>query len=248
MSTAFKAPAAQLARVWTDPAAFGLTLLTVFLDVYVLPARDPWGPASPLHWDPATLDMELHDDFGVDVSPASFDRLQTAIRLFTTDDFFQSVPDFVHACTSLAGTFCPADTVIFPDCAEIAWGITEGLLIQPAEDEAPNPFSPEVVGFISQALEEEGIITPPDVLRIATRERSLMDRVSYDFSDDPELFSAIQQTESDRTNTINQEIHRRLQLLLQQLHALPLTHGRTQFVTKLLAKLPRGTAPPPLAS
>lgn len=213
---------------WLSPASFATTLLTVYLDCFGTEA---------LTWDPNTIQMEVEQEFGVDMPAASFDRLLTAISLLTTDTFYTSCPDFVRACVVLSGHTPTPDLLILPDCADLAWGMTEGMLINPPED--ANHFDPEIVGFIAHALDEEGIITPPDILRIGTRSRDLAEHVRYNFSDDPEMFSAIQNEEASKTDTINYLVRARMRGLIKQLQVLPLTTGNVQkLAEKLLAGLP----------
>jgi hypothetical protein len=43
--------------------------------------------------------------------------------------------------------------------------MTEALLIQPPDDDDENPFSEDIVAYIGQVLNQEGIISPPDILK-----------------------------------------------------------------------------------
>ena len=212
---------------WQNPEAFGTCLLILFLDTY---------GTEGLGWTPETIDMELSTDFG-DVPAANFDRLMTACSLLTSNSFFKSPVDFVKICMSLSGIYQPAEHMLLPDSDDIAWGVTEGLLISPPDDNDNNPFDPEIVGLIGQVLDEEGILVAPDVLRIGVRGADLRSQVDYDFSDDPEMFGAIQKTEQERTDRINHTIQRRSLALMTQLRDLPLTNGKTDFVQGLIDKL-----------
>lgn len=227
-----------LAPFWARPGMYAFNLVTMFLDCY---------GKEGLYWLPETIEMTIREDFGVDLSPASFDRLMTGINILTSNSFFVSESDFTRECVALAGTFAPEDLLELPDCLDVAWGITEALLLHPPEGE--NPFSPEIVGYIAHALQEEGITNPPDVLRIASSQLAdLANQVSYDYSDDPEMFGMISQMESSKTDDINKTVRARLTGLLQQLQALPLRSGKTGFVAALLGKLPHSDEPLPLPS
>lgn len=224
----------NLRQFWTKPC-FGLNLLIMFLDSY---------GTEGLKWDPTTIEMDIQDDFNVELPPANFARLMTAISILTSNSFYTSVPDFVQACVTLSGTH-PTSSMILPDADDIAWGVTEGVLISPPEDEQKLPFNEEIVAFIGETLADEGILTPPDVLRIAGK--GLMDQVSYDYSDDPEMFTAIQSVEKDRSDNINRIVIGRTHALLQQMQSLPLRTGKVHFVEKLLAKLPPAEEVMPLS-
>lgn len=231
---------ARLRRLWAGTDGFGFTLLTHFVDHFWREFPDEKSPdrRSPLEWTPATIEMELAADLQVEPSATAMDRLQTAIAVLTGDSFFVSPVDFARGCVSLAGPFVPADHMAMPDCKDIAWGITEALLIRPPEDDEREMFSPEVIGLIGQALDAEGIINPPDVLRIGARDTDWSARVSYDFSDDPEMFAAVQQVEASRTDEINATVRGGLRRMLEQLRDLPLRYGKTEPVAALLARLP----------
>lgn len=235
MPAATLTPAALLA----DPQAFAYNLLAVLLDAYGTEA---------LSWTPETIEMELRDDFNVDVPPGNFDRLMTAIGILTSDAFFTSPVDFARGCLSLAGTFIPANQLALPDSAEVAWGVTEALLIEPPPDEEEgskggNPFSEDITAMIGVLLDREGILTPPDVLRIATRDGDLAARVSYEWSDEPEVFSAIQKFEAEKTERVEGAVRARLSALLDQLQALRLTNGKAGVVEGLRERMARRLPP-----
>ena len=228
----------DLKPFWADPRMFGTTLLTLFIDCY---------GTDGMHWDPVTIQMEIEQDSGADIPAVNFDRLMTAINLHLTNTFFTSVPDFLRTCVILAGHAAVPDQMILPDSTDLAWGITEALLIAPPDDNEHDPFVPEITAYVGKVLDSEGIINPPDVLRIATRDSALADQVNYDYSDDPETFSAISSMENSKTDDINHVIRGRLSALCLQLQALPLRHGKvSEVVKRMIGSLPKTDEPLPL--
>lgn len=210
----------RYAEVWTGDATFATSLLLLAVDLYGTEAFD---------WDFATLKMEIEEDFDLVLPQANFDRLVVAINLLTTDDFWKSLPDFIAWCNILDGdTYDPR--VFDPaDAEEIAWGITEALLIEPPDED--EPFTDEIRAYIGAALDQEGIINPPDILRLALRSNpDLTSTIQGEFSDDPEMFGAIYQFESQKTTAINEYVKARLKLLSTQLRELPLRSGDTADV------------------
>lgn len=226
--------------VWSDEDSYALTLITLFIEEYVI----PWAKAkeegnteeeNPLNWDPETICLEIEDDHNISLPKLVHDRLMTAINLLTTDSFFKSCPDFIAYCNVLAGTpygpeFDPADSV------EVAWGITEAMLISPPDDNDEEPFTDEIRAYIGQALDDEGIMNAPDILQIALRDAKLTD-VQGEFSDDPTMFNAIYDAESSKTDDINRAIRQNLRQLLAQLRELPLQDGDTSKVEQMLQQL-----------
>lgn len=217
-------PKKLMQEVWTSKETFGSVLLTLFLDRFGTEA---------LEWDPSTITMEIEEEFDVDLPQLTLDRLMVAIQILTTDKFFKSLPDFVTFCNVLDGDVYDPETFDPADAEEVAWGITEALLISPPDDDDPEPFTDEIRAYIGATLDKEGIINAPDILRIALR----MARVSpnmEEFSDDPMMFNAIYDLEAGKTEDINQSIRLKTQLLVAQLQALNLENGNTDEVIRML--------------
>jgi hypothetical protein len=220
-------------NVWQNENSFATTLLTLFIDTYGTEALD---------WDPLTIQSEIEQDFAAKLPRAVFDRLMAAIAVLSTDSFFRSLPDFINLCNVINGdSFDP--TVFDPaDAGECAWAMTEALLISPPDDEEEEPFSQDIVDYLGEVIKSEGILTPPDILKVSLRKdaRELIEKVKYNFSDDPEMFNAIFDTEKSKTDDINNLVKSRLVELVGQLEAIPLNNGdSSQAVKKLLASLPR---------
>jgi hypothetical protein len=230
----------SLAHYWRDRRLFATSLLALYLHQYG-PKEGKGSEIECLYWGPETIEMEVHDDFGVDLPQGNFERLLTAITLLTTNTFFTSPPDFTRACVVLSGHVPNPNTMLLPDCADLAWGITEALLISPPDDDDQAPFSPEILGYVGTCLDDEGILNPPDVLKIGTRSADSLNRQNYAFSDDPDMFAAVVGFERDKTQSINDLVRGRLRALLTQLSTLPVAHGKAAaLAANLLAKLPAG--------
>lgn len=211
-------------EAWTSRETFASVLLTMFLDRFGTEA---------LTWDPTTITLEVEEEFDVDLPQLSFDKLMTAIKIMTTDRFYRSLPDFVAFCNVLGGdTYDPA-TFDPADAEEVAWGITEALLIYPPEDNQSEPFTDEIRAYIGAVLDSEGLINPPDILRIALRQSRVAPSVQ-DFSDDPAMFNAVYDFEEGKKQDINQSIRLKTKLLAAQLKALSLQNGAAESVVKML--------------
>lgn len=211
-------------EAWKSRETFASVLLTLFLDQF--------GPEG-LEWDPSTRVLEIEEDFDVDLSQQNFDKLETAIQILTTDRFQKSLPDFIAFCHVLNGDLYHPNTFDPADAEDVAWAMTEALLISPPEDNDPEPFSDEIRGYIGGVLDKEGIINAPDILRVALRKARVSPSIQ-DFSDDPEMFHAIYDVESGKTEDINETIRTKTQILAMQLAALNLQNGNTQRVAQML--------------
>lgn len=206
----------RTALLLSDPEAFATTLLVIAAAQF---------DEEFLYWDPETVRMEMNQELNATISDANFNKLIAAIRLVTEDSFYNDLPTFIQICNALYnGTFTP--TRFDPaDAGEISWGITEAMLIWPPDDNAQEPFAPAVVQYIGHAVREEGIMQPPDVLRLGVGGEGVWAEVQHAFADDPEMFAAIHQVEQDKTEEINAMVKSRLLLLLQQLDGLQIQAG-----------------------
>jgi len=161
-----------------------------------------------------------------------------AIELVTTDNFYVDLPAFVRICVALYGGVLELEWWYPADAEQIAWGITEALILWPPNPDDEKPFDHKIVEYIGQVLLEEGIIQPPDVLKLGILPEGLQEDIQLAFSDDPQMFSAVFQIQKAKADEINQEVKRRLAHLLTSLDALPLQTGDAKdSVKKMLAAL-----------
>lgn len=214
----------MMKSLWTSPQTFASILLTVFLDRFEM---------EGLGWDPNTITLEIEEEFDVELPQCVLDKLMAAISILTSDTFYRSLPDFITFCNVLSGDTYRPDMFDPADSAEVAWGITEGLLISPPEEEQEGPFSDEIRAYIGAVLDQEGIINAPDVLQIALRKANVSDAANQ-FSDDPEMFNAIYDVEAGKSAEINSIITEKVKMLLGQLRAIQLKNGNTMTVAKTL--------------
>lgn len=187
-------------------------------------------------WHASTFRSMIEQRFGVKLPKCNLDKIMAAATICTTDLFFTNLDRFIVLANILAGDefdpseFEPADPV------ECAWAITEALLLDPPDEENPEPFSDDVRRYIGFVLKEDGFVTPPDVLRIAIGD-DLAGRVSYDFADDPEMFSGIWSVQEGKAAEVEAILRENLIELRHQLGLLRLQDGSTAEFQKRLAVL-----------
>lgn len=210
-----------------DPNTFATTMIVILSDYY---------GQEMFTWAPQTIRMETEEDFDMKWPQANLDRLMAGIAILTTDNFYKSLPDFIELCNILSGSAATPGVFEPADAGECAWGITEALLIEPPDETDENPFDDQIRAFIGKTLELEGIIVPPDILKIATGREGLKLNIHNDYSDDPELYGAIWQAEESKTEDINSLVKERLTLLLNQLSVVQLMNGTTSEIAKKMLK------------
>jgi len=230
--------ATRFKPILTDPHAFASTLVTVLVDMYGTDA---------FRWSPRTIVMELEEDCGCKLPPVNVDRLMTGIILLTTNRFYKSLPDFVELCAVLSGAHSTPGIFTPADADDCAWGVTEALLLSPPDERDPEPFVPEIRFYVGQVLKAEGILTPPDILKIAVVDPKVLSRVQADFSDDPVMAEAIWSMEASKTDDINRLVRERLMRLVDQLSKTPLQDGNVEGVAERmlgsLRAMPQGGSP-----
>jgi hypothetical protein len=214
-------------KLWKSPDTFASVLLAAYLDRFGTEALD---------WDPTTATLEIEDEFDVDLPQESLDKLMVAIQILTTDRFYRNLPDFITFCNVLSGDDYRPDMWDPADAEEVAWGITEAMVIYPPEDNDLEPLSNEIRAYIGSVLDAEGIMNPPDILRIALRQARINPNIE-DFSDDPLMFNAIYDLEEGKKEDINQAIISRTKMLADQFAQLKLVNGKTDDVAKMLLQM-----------
>lgn len=209
---------------WKSRDTFASVLLTLFMDKFGTEA---------LTWDPTTITLEIEDEFDVELPQLSLDKLLVGVQILTTDRFYKSLPDFISFCNVLSGDTYRPDMWDPADAEEVAWGVTEALLIYPPEDNDEEPFSDEIRAYIGATLDREGLINPPDILRIALRQARVSPSID-DFSDDPTMFNAVYDLEEGKRADIENTIRMRTKMLAAQFRALKLDNGNVEHIVKML--------------
>lgn len=145
-----------------------------------------------------------------------------AICILTSDDFYKNLPRFIQLCNVLADdTFNPL--VFDPaDSFEMAWAITEAMLLSPPEED--EPFTDEIRYYIGHMLSEEGVVNPPDVLRIAIQDVSIEDPLAGD-TEDPTMYAAFYESQRSKSEEITAMLKQQINELFEQLQSLVLSEG-----------------------
>lgn len=217
-------PTSPNGAVFLDHASYATVLVIAYIDEF--------GTAA-LHWDPRTIQLSVDDVAGGSISDTNFAKLMAAIAIVTTDRFFVNLRDFLPLCRSLCGGILDPTVLDFPEIEELAWGITEALLLSD-QNEIPE-FDPEIRAYIGEAAKREGILDPPDVLAIATGlNPGLRNQVISDYADQPQLQQAIVSVQESKNQEITEILKTNLTKLFAQLGNLQLDNGDT---SKLLEKL-----------
>jgi len=206
---------------WIDPEAMASTLYVLYLDAV---AHDESGEFDPetTGWEPSTIRYEAEVAAGATLPEANFARLMAAIAIVTTDRFWTDARAFNDLCLILSGSM-PSREFDRADAADLAWGITEALLIDSPEGE---PFSNEVRRYIGAVVDHEGFLNAPDVLGVALRGPIPAD-----------LPEGAAQASLEKEREIENIVKGKLLLLAGQLDQLSLRHGSGARIVESIRQL-----------
>ena len=197
---------------------------------------DRYGPDA-LQWAPETIRRELEDDYQLQLPKYTLDKIMAAISIVTTNYFYKDVTRFIELCNILAGDEFQPDEFEPADASEILLATTEALLLWPPdEDSEDTEFSEEIHEYISQVLQEEGILKPFDILRLAF-DNDKAPIVDAEYADDPEMFAAIYDTQQSKQNDMQAMLMESVGALTKQLRLLPLKNGQASAVIEQLHRL-----------
>lgn len=218
-----------LKAVWKNEASYATTLLLCYIDAY---------GTEGLEWDPMTVRQEIEEDYNIKLSNKNFNKLMAAINIATTDQFYNSLPEFIDLCNILSGDVLDPRWFDPADPGECAWGMTEAMFISPPDKDDENPFAQDIVGYIAEIIKAHGIQNPPDVLKVGLRDdaKQIAENVAQTFSDDPEMYSAIWKVQQEKSEEIREYVKSNLRSLVDQIGKLPLTNGNAADAVKKMAQ------------
>jgi hypothetical protein len=212
----------------TDNQTVATVLLLILIDTYGIEAVDEW--SAP------TIQAELEDDFNVQLTNDTVDKLMAAIAILKSNAFYKSLPDFIRLCNALCGSGYNPGVFDPADAQEIAWGVTEAMLLSPPEDE--DPFAAEIKAYISETLRSEGFTAAPDILSsIYNVSNQVVGSYEAMAQEDPELFETAYNIAAEKTSDVDAIINDRLRLLVSQLSRLPLRSGDAKPVVDRLNEM-----------
>lgn len=172
------------------------------------------GPES-LDWEPEILRDAFEDAYGIDkLSQRLFDKLNCGYMLIGTDAFTSSIEAFLSATAVMNNMVFEADEVPYCTFEMCAWSVWEYInLMGDIEDGKPtDQFSPDIILYIQQTANENGISRFPLWLKFAEPENSLPD-----LSGDIEQFEMYQERQNDRISDMNGFVTRKQEELTEEL-------------------------------
>lgn len=184
--------------------AFATTILGVLLKVY---------GQDLLNWDGQTIQLEVKDDFDLEMPRRVYDRLQALMMAMTSNQVFQDVPVFDEAVSALAGKGLGYEQDA-PPVEDVAWAVTEILLNDPAPVGRPpnHPWAPDIRKYVRAVLDDEGMPIAPKTLDFAGGRQ-----VPVEEEGDPQYYAGVYGVQAERAAEIDTWVEERVGMLLNQL-------------------------------
>jgi len=165
-------------------------------------------------WTAEMVQLEINEQFGVSIPDDNLGKLMAGIALFTTDNFFRSLPSFLFTIHGLLGDgtdWSYAEPMALED---LAWSMMEGMILFPPQEE--NLFDSQIAAYCKMMVKREGLLAPPSVLAFAKEEEAYGNMTSCDEN--------VMQEQADRTNAVNEYIEEQLEALIRQIASVPALH------------------------
>jgi len=183
---------------------FATVLTSSLLKVY--------GPEA-LNWDSQTIQLQVKDDFNVEMPRRVFDQLMGQIAAITSTAVYNDVISFdayASAVNRLSIRF-DHDT---PDPGDIAWAVAELAQVDP-EPVGVKSWSPDIIAYIRVVLDDAGVPIPPKVLKFVPPRAP-----HSNFSDSPDLYAASWASQEAQADEIDKHVDELTLLMLADLSKL----------------------------
>lgn len=183
---------------------FATVLTSSLLKVY--------GPEA-LNWDAQTIQLQVKEDFNVEMPRRVFDQLMGQIAAITSTAVYNDViafDSYASAVNRLSIRF-DHDT---PDPGDIAWAVAELAQVDP-EPVGVKGWSADIQAYIRVVLDDAGVTIPPKALGFVKPKPP-----TSGFSDSPDLYAAAWAGQEAQAAEIDQHVNELTLLMLADLAKL----------------------------
>lgn len=193
--------------------AFATTLLSLLLRVYGL---------QVMEWDSATIQLEVKQDFDLEMPRKIFDQLMALLTALTTDEVYKDAAVFDEICNALNGRGLGVERGI-PPVTDVAWAVTEIRISDPdpATRSPEQPWSRNIARYCRVVLDDEGMPIAPKALEFAHSRP-----VPSEGMDDRDYYAGAWGSAQARADEIDQIMAERTRALIEQLLSIGVDFGR----------------------
>lgn len=187
-----------------DTPTFGTVLVSILLKSYGTDA---------LNWDGATLQMQIKDDFGVEMPRRVYDQMLAMLTTLTTDLVYTDVEIFDEVCNALCRKGLGSYRKV-PPALDVAWAVTEIEMADP-EPIGRNPkdrWDDSIKRYVRVVLNDEGISFAPKTLDFV---KSLAPNTHE--TQDPAIFASSWLSKQEASDEIDAQVEELTQKMLKQM-------------------------------
>lgn len=185
-------------------------------------------------WEPRTLDLEIKQDWGIDVPQVNKDKVWALVTELTTNLFYSSLDAFTHTCNSLNGSGADFENYDFATVQEMCWALAEVQLLDPPEES--DQFNPEIVSYMSERLRMEAFERVPKILKSYVELPDQDENISNVLQEDGIEAKTFWDRQMREVLSIDQYIRERLHKLFVDLSSLPLENGDSEEMKATLER------------
>lgn len=191
-------------------------------------------------WEPESIRLELRDRFNITPTQALNDKLNAGLALLGSDLYHKSIEAFntINTAANLRTIDAHRHPVTTLD--DIAWGVTECMLLEGPEDFLKSGFSHPIARYVGVLLRDEGISTPPPYLAFAELDQSETARRDEALASDLYAAETYMQQQQAALTGINDFVGTLLREYIGQLSTLPLSTATEDYVQRILVKAKNG--------
>lgn len=183
---------------------FATVLLSILMKAY---------GTSVLEWDGATIQMQVKDDFGVEMPRKIYDQLLALITALTTDQVYTDVEIFDEVCNALCRKGLGSYRKV-PPALDVAWAVTEIEITdpEPVGRDPKNRWDDSIKRYIRVVLNDEGISFAPKTLDFV---KSLPPDTRE--TEDPAIFASSWLSKQEASDEIDKQVDDLTKTLIKHL-------------------------------
>lgn len=187
-----------------DKPSFATTLLAALMKVYGV---------DVLEWDGITIQLQVKEDFGVDMPRKTYDKLMALILALSTDRVYKEVEVFDEVVNALNNRGFGTERDV-PPVDHVAWAVAEiGLNDpEPVSRNPEDPWSKDIKKYARVVLDDEGMSRAPKSMDFAPERAPKAEGF-----DDPAFFAAAWGSADERAAEIDALIEKKAGVLIEQL-------------------------------
>jgi hypothetical protein len=189
-----------------------------------------------IHWDPATIELQLREDLGEAVPGYNLDKINAACSLLASNLFHTSLETFNNLCLAFSRGVVSGEYMIPARSFDILWGVTEAKIIE-GPDFDKEGFDPNIALYAGVTLDHEGIYEPIKMLHWITYPEGRKETVYNAIADDPLSYETYKSMQQDKKDQLNQDVQKKMIEMFKQVRDLHIPGANQQYLDHVLKSI-----------